>query len=101
MCCIWAAEAGNITPMTVNALPVQTPCRGLLWPCLLEPLTGFCSALHQSAGDKLKQSRDIQMVFLKQLTTHKSFLTMCVNTVCLSFSIEFSQFCQSCQSVSL
>ena len=25
----------------------------------------------------------------------------CVNTVCLSFSIEFSQFCQSCQSVSL
>ena len=25
MCCIWAAEAGNITPMRVNALPVQTP----------------------------------------------------------------------------
>ena len=28
MCCIWAAEAGNITPMRVNALPVQTPWLG-------------------------------------------------------------------------
>ena len=26
LCCIWAAEAGNITPMRVNALHVQTPC---------------------------------------------------------------------------
>ena len=26
MYCIWAAEAGNITPMRVNVLPVQTPC---------------------------------------------------------------------------
>ena len=32
MCCIWAAEAGNITPMRVNALPVQTP-----WLCTLGP----------------------------------------------------------------